>query len=88
LQLADQKIPSIEWKTQSNSFLCFSPKLFEKPALKTVVFEKPAMKPQPTLNISLQMTSENISYKEYKTHETGRARFLAYFSHQRLSREH
>ena len=34
-----------------------------KPALQTVVFEKPATKPQPTLEIVLQMTSENISYK-------------------------
>ena len=30
------------------------------------------------------MTSENISYKEYETRETGRARLLAYFSHQRF----
>ena len=44
-----------------------------KPALQTVVFEKPGTQPQPTLNIILQMTSENISYKKYSTRGTEEA---------------
>ena len=50
---------------REKGYVWFSQKCPEKhslqPALQTVVLEKPAMKPQPTLNTVLQMTSENNS---------------------------
>jgi len=43
------KDESIEWKKPEKGYVCFTSKFSEtqtlKPALQTVVFEKPAMKP-------------------------------------------